>query len=80
MINRHSLKSLNRDSLYMHTARDPLHGPTRAVLFAPQAGRTHHGDSGNDPLFSSPLRLCRSHRLGRPANGQRRLVGPEASS
>ncbi|BAK84691.1 hypothetical protein KMAL_28700 [Novacetimonas maltaceti] len=36
MTNRLSLKSLNKDSLNMHTARDSMHGPWRSVLSMPQ--------------------------------------------
>lgn len=80
MTNRLSLKSLNRDSLYMHTARDPMHGPWRAVFSVPQGDRGHCGDSGTDPHFSSPIRLSPSRRLARPLNGRCRLVGVEAPS
>lgn len=80
MTNRLSLKSLNKDSFYMHTARDPMHGPWRAVLLLQQGGRGRHGDSRNGPRFSPPVCQHRSNCLVRPTNGCPRPVGPEAPS
>lgn len=77
MTNRLSLKSLNRLSLYMCTARDPMHGPWRAIFFVPQGCDIRRTNIGNGPFFPSPVPPRQSR--GRQLSGRRGQGAAETS-